>query len=436
MNHQPKEIKIQDTDSNFEREKLTRPFGFKGGYLTELWQTIVGLESSSGSKSYGLATQSVLYGDADLFASHSESSGNSLMYILTEKALQLTKRTPFGDPVALQDKIIPTLMEEGRELTKKKNLNKNFLYNALVSVDNAAWLAYASEHNIHNFTSMIPSEYRDALAVKNDRIAIMYQVPYGMPLNEVEEAVDTGYFVIKIKTGQAGDEAEMLEKDIQRFTEIHELLKNKRTEQTPDGKLIYTLDANGRYRKKESIERFVDHAKKLGALDQILVYEEPFHESNEVNVADLGLRIAADESIHDESDAIKKLDQGYSAFVLKGIAKTLSQSLKMAKLAHERNVPCLCADLTVNPILVNWHKNLAAHLPPFPGLEKMGMMETNGDMNYINWQQMFEAQPYADASWNERKQGVFQLNDDFYDKSGGIFQPMPHYENMLTLNMK
>lgn len=436
MTNQYKEIQVQHTDSNFEREALIRPFGFKGGYLTELWQIIAGLESPSGKQAYGLATQSVLYGDADLFAAHSESSGNALMYILTEKALQLIKKSSFSDPVDLQEKIIPQLMEEGRELTRKENLNMNFLYNALVSVDNAAWLLYAAEHDINNFAQMIPPAYREALAGKNDRIAIMYQVPYGMPLNEVEEAVDSGYFVIKIKTGQPGNEAEMLEKDMKRFTEIHELLKNKRTGQTEDNKLIYTLDANGRYHQKDSIQRFVAHAEKIGALDQILVYEEPFHESNEDNVADLGIRIAADESIHDESDAVKKLEQGYSAFVLKGIAKTLSQSLKMAKLAKERNVPCLCADLTVNPVLVNWHKNLAAHLPPFPGLNKMGMMETNGDMNYKNWEQMFNAQPYNEASWNERKDGVFKLNDDFYEKSGGIFEPSTHYQNLLTLNKK
>ncbi len=31
-------ITITKTQSNFEREPLLRPFGFKGGYLTELWQ--------------------------------------------------------------------------------------------------------------------------------------------------------------------------------------------------------------------------------------------------------------------------------------------------------------------------------------------------------------------------------------------------------------
>ncbi len=34
-----KTIRVTGVDSNFEREKLIRPFGFKGGYMTEMWQT-------------------------------------------------------------------------------------------------------------------------------------------------------------------------------------------------------------------------------------------------------------------------------------------------------------------------------------------------------------------------------------------------------------
>ena len=49
-----KSIKIIRTGSNFEREKLVRPFGFKGGYLTELWQTVAGLTAESGNSQFGL----------------------------------------------------------------------------------------------------------------------------------------------------------------------------------------------------------------------------------------------------------------------------------------------------------------------------------------------------------------------------------------------
>ncbi|WP_257669477.1 hypothetical protein [Parapedobacter tibetensis] len=63
------------TDSDFMREKLVHPFGFKGAFLTELWQVASLMESTSGKHGIGLATQSVLYGDADFFASCSEAEG-------------------------------------------------------------------------------------------------------------------------------------------------------------------------------------------------------------------------------------------------------------------------------------------------------------------------------------------------------------------------
>ena len=65
---------------------------------------------------------------------------------------------------------------------------------------------------------------------------------------------------------------------------------------------------------------------------------------------DLGVRIAADESAHTDEDAIKRIEMGYQAIALKAIAKTLSMTMKIAQAAFERNVPCFCADLTVNPM--------------------------------------------------------------------------------------
>ena len=34
-----KNITIETVDSQLEREPLIRPFGFKGGYMSEIWQT-------------------------------------------------------------------------------------------------------------------------------------------------------------------------------------------------------------------------------------------------------------------------------------------------------------------------------------------------------------------------------------------------------------
>ena len=425
-----KMVRIVNTQSNFEREKLLRPFGFKGGYLTELWQIASQMQSSTGISRIGIATQSVLYGDADLFSLHSESNGNALMYVLANKALDIVRNTPFLTPIDLFDKILPSVFEEGKKITGKADLNINFVYNALVSVDNAAWLIYAAENRFNTFDAMIPVPYKKALSHRNDKIAIMYQIPYGMPMEDLKSAVKQGYFVFKIKTGSPGSQSEMLKGDIDRLTLIHNTLKDLRTDQTSDGRLIYTMDANARYEKKETLQKYLDHAKKIGAFDRILLYEEPLNENNEENVADLGIRIGADESAHDEASSIKRFDQGYKVLVLKGIAKTLSMSIRLAKLAAERNVPCMCADLTVNPILIDWHKNLAAHLAPFPVIN-MGLMETNGDMNYKNWDTMVKYHPDSDASWFQRRSGVFELNKDFYDRSGGMFEPSPHFQEMF-----
>jgi hypothetical protein len=428
-------IRIVKTQSNFEREKLLRPFGFKGGYLTELWQIASQMQSSSGIDKIGIATQSVLYGDAELFPLHSEANGNALMYVLANKALDIVKKTPFITPVELFDKILPAVLEEGKKITGKSDLNINFVYNALVSVDNAAWLIYAAENKFNSFDAMIPGPYKKALSHRNDKIAIMYQIPYGMPMDDLITAAKQGYFVFKIKTGSPGSQSEMLNGDINRLTLVHNTLKDLKTGHTSDGKLIYTMDANARYEKKETLQKYLDHAKKIGAFDRILLYEEPLNENNQENVSDLGIRIGADESAHDEASSIKRLDQGYSVLVLKGIAKTLSLSIKLAKLAAERNVPCMCADLTVNPILIDWHKNLAAHLAPFPVIN-MGLMETNGDMNYTNWDAMVDYHPGSDASWFQRKNGVFELNKDFYDRSGAIFEPSDHYQKMFPERIK
>ncbi|QMU28331.1 enolase C-terminal domain-like protein [Adhaeribacter radiodurans] len=426
-----KTIQVTRTDSNFEREKLVRPFGFKGGYLTELWQTITKLETASGNSGIGLATQSVLYADADLFAAHSEAGGNALKYALTEQALQLVKQTPFSTPVELIQKIFPEAMRLGKQITGKQDLSPIFTYIALVSLDNAAWVLYTAENKFKNFDEMVPEPYKKALSARSNKIAIMYQVPYGMPTNDLKAAAQEGYFVFKIKSGAPGSQAEMLQKDMERLTLIHATLKNLRTDHTPNGKLIYTIDPNARYEKKETFQRYLDHAKKIGAFEQILFAEEPLNEKNDENVKDLGIAIAGDESVHDEASAIRRLEQGYGALVLKGIAKTLSFSMKVAKLAQERGVPCLCADLTVNPILVDWHKNLAARVTPFPGIN-MGLMETNGNMNYQNWKTMMGYNPAANASWNKVNNGVFELGKDFYDQSSGILQPSLHYQQVFT----
>ena len=131
--------------------------------------------------------------------------------------------------------------------------------------------------------------------------------------------------------------------------------------------------------------RLLDYADKIGALDRIMLLEEPFPEEYKIDVTDIPARLAADESAHSDKDALERIELGYGAIALKPIAKTMSMSLKIAEIAHKKGVPCFCADLTVNPVMVDWNKNVAARLAPLPGM-KIGVLESNGHQNYSKWQ--------------------------------------------------
>jgi len=430
-NMSPKNITIDSVDSNFEREPLVRPFGFKGGYMSEIWQTIAYLRSTSDIHKIGLCTQNVLWSDAKVFASYSESGGNALMYALSDYALKIVKGKSFETPIELLDDILEEVYEYGIKVTANPHLRKTFALNALVGVDNAAWLLYAHENGIKNFDDMIPAKYKPALSTHHKQVASIPLMAYSIPINEIVEAVDQGYFFMKIKIGQPGTQEEMLEKDKARLSAIHEAIGNRETKYTKNGKLPYYFDANGRYESKDTLMRLLDHAKKIGAFDQIAVVEEPFPEELELDVGDIPVRLAADESAHTDEDAKKRIEMGYKAIALKAIAKTLSMTMKIAQLAHEHGVPCFCADLTVNPILVDWNKSIASRLAAFPDLG-LGLLETNGHQNYKNWETMFSYHPDNGARWTKTVDGVFNLDNNYYEHSGGILKPSDHYEKMFA----
>ena len=427
-----KNITIQSVGSNFEREPLIRPFGFKGGYMTEIWQSANLLISTAGIKKVGLCTQSVLWSDASVFASHSESGGNALMYAMTEHALQLIKGRSFTNPIELIDDIFEEVYQFGIKITANPKLRKTFALNALVGVDNALWMLYAAENGIGNFDDIIPEKYRPALSQHHKTVASIPLMAYSIPVSEIIQAVDSGYFFLKMKIGQPGTQEEMLAKDIARISSIHEAVGHFRTPHTASGKLPYYFDANGRYEKKETLLRLIDHTKKIGAFDQIAIIEEPFPEELQIDVRDIPIRLAADESAHTDKDAITRIGMGYKAIALKAIAKTLSMTMKIANVAKERNVPCFCADLTVNPILVDWNKNVAARLDAFPGLGT-GLLETNGHQNYKNWTTMESYHPYQNSIWRKTQNGVFNLDSDFYNKSGGILTDSKHYMELFKI---
>jgi L-alanine-DL-glutamate epimerase-like enolase superfamily enzyme len=294
---------------------------------------------------------------------------------------------------------------------------------------------YAHENKIGSFDEMIPASYRPALSFRHTRVASIPSFSVGTDIKKIKAAADEGYFIMKLKIGSAGTQQEMLEKDMAFLSAVHAAIGHYKTPYTKDGRIPYYLDPNGRYEEKDSLLRLLDHAKKIKAFDQIALIEEPFAEANDVYVGDIGVTIAADESAHTVEDADRRIQQGYKAIVLKAIAKTLSMTLKIAQLAYERQIPCFCADLTVNPILVDWNKSVAARLRPLPNME-IGLLETNGHQYYKNWNKMMTYHPKAGARWTQTNKGVYFTDESFYQNSGGIFLPSTHYEQMFSNDLR
>lgn len=427
-------IDIKATHCNFVREPLIAPFGFKGESIEELWQTVALMESHKGSSGLGLGVQSVLWSDSRVFEEAGDLGGNNIMFLIMNYALRVAQGMSFSTPIELLDKILPKAYEYGRHITGDDNLRETFVLNALTPVDLAAWMLYFKEKGLETFDNIILPEYSDALSYRHSKLASIPLIAYGIPIEEVIEHVEAGYFLLKIKIGsdpeKDGDLDKMLEWDKERLLEIHEAVKGYETDHTRNRKIAYYLDANGRYDSKERLMDLLDYANTIGALDSIIILEEPFPENVKIDVSDVPVNVAADESAHSDSDVLERIELGYGAIALKPIAKTLSMSFKMAKIAHEHDIPCFCADLTVNPIMVDWNKNIAARLKPLPGLN-IGVLETNGHQNYKNWEEMKAYHPRAGATWTRMDRGVFNIDESFYSESGGVFEMSEYYRGLV-----
>lgn len=428
VNAHLKLITIDKTCCDFERQPLLRPFGFKGGYVSEIWNSSAYMSSASGEHSIGLGVQSILWSDAGIFFENSEVGGSAIMFSMTNYALKLLRGKSFTNPIELLDWLFPQVWEYGKKVSANPDMRATFALNSLVPVDNAAWVLYAKENGFKSFDEMIPEEYRPALSQHHPVCAAIPLITYSVPAKELKALAESGYFFFKIKIGQPGTQEEMLQKDMARVSEIHEALKDIRTPYTESGKVAYYFDANGRYETKETLLKFIGHLKAIGAYDQVAIIEEPFDEFAPIDVSDIPVRLAADESAHTVVDAEKRMDMGYRAMALKPIAKTMSMSLKIAKAAYDRGVPCFCADLTVNPVMVEWNKAVAARLTAFPGIGGLGLMETNGHQNYVNWDTMRKDLAFPQAPWSLMEDGVFKLDEDYWARSGGILEPVERLE--------
>lgn len=427
-------MKIIKAKSRYIPEKLKAPFGFKGGYLSELWQVICRIDTE---KTYGIGVgvQSVLWSDAAVFTSNSEDVGNEYMYRVTEYALSLLEGREGDSPIDLIDGIYAQTLQYARGLTNvKETLRETFVRNALVAVDNALWQAYAKEKGSEDLIELIPQALRAPLCEKHERLCNIPLISYGVKTEEIQGLLDGGTVLMKIKIGFDDNgkmsKAEMLEWDKKRLEQVHGIAKSYKTAYTKSGNILYYLDANGKYDGVERLGAFLDYAKEIGALDRIVLLEEPFAEENKVYVGHLPVRIAADESVHSLQDVEERIALGYKAITLKPIAKTLSETLKILKSAYEKGVVCFCADLTVNPLLVEWNKNVAARIGTLPEMN-VGILESNGEQNYVRWEELYAAHPCGERDFARCRRGMYALNEEFFLISGGIFRPSAYYEALL-----
>lgn len=420
-------IKIQRATCTYEKEQLKTAFGFKGSALTCLWQTAVRLETQN-YIGIGLGVQSVLWSDAEVFSRLGEENGNRAMFKLTEYAVNLIKDFEFETPFELLDMIFPEVYSYAKKITECEELRTTFVLNALVPLDFAAWQLWMKENAKTDFDDICSFDGK-----KQEVLANIPLITYNTPVETVRSMAENGTPLFKIKIGsdplKNNDLDAMLEWDKNRIIEIHEAVKTIKTPYTQNGNILYYLDANGRYDTKERLASLLESLKEQEILDKIVLLEEPFDENNKIDVSDLPVCVAADESAHSLFDVKERFELGYKALTLKPIAKTLSMTIRMAEYAKKQGMMCFCADLTVNPVMVSWNQCVASRLNPINQM-RIGVVESNGEQNYVNWEKMQKYHPLYKESFTNCENSVFKMNDIFYEKSGGVLETSEHFDRL------
>lgn len=413
-------LKITDSDFAVSPEPLRKPIGFKGAQMTQMWHNRVTL-SGGGSRVCAEGGFSVLWADDRVFLAHSEVGGNMLMATVADYGLQCARRVRFLTPVDLQDQILPEVHDYACTITKLPDLSPAFTLQALVALDHAAWLLFAQENNLKSFDEFTSAGYAAPLPERHRRIGCIPLLSYNMTPAEISRLVEVGHFVLKINIGARGGPAEMLAADKERLSMIHRLVGHTETAHTPDGKIRYYLEANGRYRARRQVEELLDHAAKQGFLGQIALFEEPFAEPRDESLAGFPVIFAADESVRSVKDLAGLIDVGFRAVAVKPAGKGLTNTLRETSEALRLGAMALVSDSSCTPAMLDWNKNVAARLPALPGM-KMGLMEMNGHQYYANWARLVAAHPAADEPWIRPQHGIFRLEKSFYDRAGGLLE--------------
>lgn len=421
---------VVHTALGLQKQPLRAPFGFKGGTLSQLWQVVVQLQLSGGQVGVGVGVQSVLWSDPTTFCQMDEAAGNNKMLAVTKQALCLLKGMEFTTPPQMVDALVPPLLVYARRLLGRADVPQTFVLNALVAVDFALWQLWNAKHGNGTFAAL-QQQFCPQLTQNATQLGGIPLVSYNTSAAEIARLLDEGTFLFKIKIGadpnRDNNPETMLQWDIQRLRTIHSIASAHTTPHTDCGHPVYYLDANGRYPDKTHLLRFLDAAGSMGALERIVLLEEPFAEDNLVPVWDIPVCVAGDESAHSAADVQRLTGQlGYKAIACKPIAKTLSVTLSMIEAAQQCGAACFCADLTVPPVLLDWNLSLAACLPWLNGL-RMGVVESNGAQNYTNWGSLNAMCAVPNAPWRTPQNGVYRLGSQFNTNSG-IFSPLPAYQ--------
>lgn len=416
-------IAIEQAACAYEPELFKTAFGFKGNKLTGVWQTVVALWDGQ-ELGLGLGVQSVLWSDSAVFAAYGEEKSNELMFQITGYAVRMLRGTIFSEPTQILDFVFEPCYAYAKEITGM-DVTETFVLNALVPLDMAAWQLWARKTNAPDFEEVFKGTNRC------EQLANIPLITYGVPVETVVEMAKQGTCLFKIKLGcdpdGDGDPEKMLRWDKERAGAIHRALRDIPTPHTETGHILYYFDANGRYDTKERLKDLTDFLKQERIADRTVLFEEPFAPDNEVFVGDLGIPFAADESAHSLKDVQRRIALGYKAVTLKPIAKTLTVTMRMAQAAKKSGVSCFCADLTVNPLMVEWNKNFAARLDLLPGM-KIGVVESNGAQNYIRWEEM---KCYIARAGTESDAAIYTLDREFYDRAGGLFEISEHYLDLI-----
>ena len=420
-------MKITYTSCGVEKEPLKTAFGFKGNALTCLWQIAVKLKTEN-NVSVGTGVQSVLWSDSNVFKQYGEEKSNELMYSVTKYALSLITKNEFESPFEVVELLFDKVYNYAKTITNMPKLSKTFVLNALVAVDFSLWQLWMKENNKNNFDDISIFDNQ-----KQKYLANIPLITYNTSIDEVIKLAEDNTPLLKIKIGsdpnKNGVIKEMIEWDKNRLAQIHNAVKDIKTTYTETGNILYYLDANGRYDSLETLKELLNFAKENGILERIILLEEPFPEEKHIYVGELPVIVAADESVHGIEELKKRFELGYKALTLKPIAKGLTMSIKMAEFARKNNMACFCADLTVNPVMVSWNQCVAARLNSLAGM-KVGVVESNGSQNYVNWEELKEYHPMYGATFITEDNGVYKLNDEFYESNGGILKISEYYSRL------